>query len=108
MLILSRVVGEWVIFGGEYPVLVCVTKPAGERVTLGICAHEETPIFRLELLRDIIATNLHVKEISAEERDVLERMELLLTDPIANDKAINVLLRTPEMIDLLCGGHEDN
>ena len=108
MLLLTRVVREFVILGGEYPVLLCLAKAAGERATLGICAHEEIPIYRLEIVSDIIAANLLVKGISAEERETLDRMELLLMDPMANHKAINILLRSPVMVDLLYGDYVDN
>jgi len=110
MLILSRLVGEWVVMAGEYPVLVCLTKVAGEgeRATLGFCAHEDVSIYRLELLSEIVARNLLAAGISLEERNTLEKMELLLLDPMTNDKAINALLRSAEMVDLLCGDHEGN
>ncbi|MDD5751182.1 MAG: carbon storage regulator [Candidatus Peribacteraceae bacterium] len=108
MLILTRVVGEWTVVGGELPALICVTKPADERVTLGICAHEDIPIYRMELLRDIIARNLHAAGISPDERNTLEQMEMLLLDPAANDKAIVRLLAEQVMVDLLCGDHRDN
>jgi len=108
MLLLRRTVREFVVMAGEYPILLCLAKAAGERATLGICAHEDIPILRLEIFRDIVATNLQASGITAEERETLERMQLLLMDPIANHKPITLLLRSSVIVDLLCGDHEDN
>ena len=66
MLVLTRKSEEKIVIGKDKKIVITILKIQGDKVSIGIEADKDTPIYRKELLLKEIEKS-HKREISAEE-----------------------------------------
>jgi carbon storage regulator len=54
MLVLTRRIEEKIVIGEDNEVVITILKIQGDRVSIGIEAHKDTPILRYELIEEQI------------------------------------------------------